>query len=75
VASPKGNRLAWIFDAQGVRNIWVAEGPEFKPRQLTSYMDDDGQELSEISFRPMAIRFFTFVAAGKTPSAKRPIDV
>src|SRR3989442_11164942 len=50
VASPRGNRIAWIFDAQGLRNIWVAEGPEFKPRQLTSYMDDHIQELSEISF-------------------------
>ena len=50
VASRRGNRIAWIFDAQGVRNIWVAEGPEFKPRQLTSYTGDDGQELSEISF-------------------------
>src|SRR2546422_310566 len=24
VASPRGNRIAWIFDAQGLRNIWLA---------------------------------------------------
>ncbi len=50
VAAPKGNRIAWVFDAQGCRNIWVAEGPQFMPRQLTSYTDDDGQELSDVAF-------------------------
>ncbi len=50
VAAPTGSRLAWAFDAQGHRNIWVAEGPQFKPRQLTAYNEDDGQELGELSF-------------------------
>lgn len=50
VAAPKGNRIAWAFDARGQRNIWVAEGPQYSPRQLTAYNQDDGQELGEISF-------------------------
>src|SRR5262249_55719668 len=50
VASPIGDRVAWVFDAKGKRNIWVAEGPEFKARQLTQYNEDDGQELTELSF-------------------------
>lgn len=50
IAAEKGNRIAWAFDAQGRRNIWVAEGPQFTPRQLTGYKEDDGQEVGEISF-------------------------
>ena len=50
VASQTGARLAWTFDMEGRRNIWVAEGPKFEARQLTSYSEDDGEELSELSF-------------------------
>ncbi|MDT5263362.1 MAG: hypothetical protein QOC61_2366 [Acidobacteriota bacterium] len=50
VAAPHGRRFAWTFDAEGRRNVWVAEGPQFQARQLTHYERDDGQELSEVSF-------------------------
>src|SRR5258707_1305868 len=49
-AAKSGNRVAWVFDQQGNRNIWVAEAPGFAARQLTKYNEDDGQELSELSF-------------------------
>lgn len=47
-----GNRIAWIENAQGRRNIWVAEGPEWKGRPLTHYEVDDGQELLALTFVP-----------------------
>lgn len=47
--SATGARIAWAFNEQGRRNIWVAEGPEFKARRLTSHMNDDGQELTSVS--------------------------
>ncbi|HEX7314992.1 MAG TPA: DPP IV N-terminal domain-containing protein [Pyrinomonadaceae bacterium] len=50
VASRRGARVAWTFDAGGRRNVWVAEGPQFHARQLTRYDRDDGQELSELAF-------------------------
>ncbi|HKV37930.1 MAG TPA: prolyl oligopeptidase family serine peptidase [Blastocatellia bacterium] len=50
VAAPRGERIAWVLNERGVRNIWVAEGPEFKARQVTEYKDDDGQELTSLSF-------------------------
>jgi dipeptidyl aminopeptidase/acylaminoacyl peptidase len=50
VASPTGSRFAWVFNEKGVRNIWVADGPDFKARRLTDYKDDDGQELTNLSF-------------------------
>ncbi len=51
-AAPAGNRVAWTFDARGLRNVWVAEGPEFKARQLTHYNADDGQEIGDITWSP-----------------------
>jgi len=50
VAARRGARVAWTFDAEGRRNVWVAEGPQFQARQLTRYDKDDGQELSGLSF-------------------------
>src|SRR6185436_21147462 len=52
VASPQGDKVAWVFDAEGKRNIWIAESPGFKGRQLTRYNADDGQEITEPVFSP-----------------------
>ena len=48
-SSRSGARIAWVFNVRGVRNIWAAEGPEFKARQVTDYRADDGQELTHLS--------------------------
>src|SRR5262245_36879967 len=48
-ASATGARIAWAFNERGARNVWVAEGPDFKARRLTSYENDDGQELTSLS--------------------------
>ncbi|HEX3250605.1 MAG TPA: prolyl oligopeptidase family serine peptidase [Pyrinomonadaceae bacterium] len=48
-ASAMGSRIAWAFNERGSRNVWVAEGPEFKARRLTNYEVDDGQELTSLS--------------------------
>jgi dipeptidyl aminopeptidase/acylaminoacyl peptidase len=53
VASPAGARVAWIFDAQGSRNIWVAEpsaNGSFASRQLTRYTGDIGVEIGTIAW-------------------------
>ena len=46
--STTGSRIAWAFNERGARNVWVAEGPDFKARRLTSYESDDGQELTSL---------------------------
>src|SRR3712207_3146731 len=48
-AAATGSRIAWAFEERGRRNVWVAEGPAFAPRQLTRYDRDDGQELTSVS--------------------------
>ncbi len=49
-ASPKGARTAWLLNEAGVRNIWVAEGPAWKGRRLTSFTKDDGQDISGLAW-------------------------
>jgi dipeptidyl aminopeptidase/acylaminoacyl peptidase len=50
VASPVGSTIAWTFNERGVRNIYVADAPGFEPRRITPYREDDGQELTQLSF-------------------------
>jgi len=50
IASPAGSTIAWTFNERGVRNIYVADGPDFAARRLTSNTADDGQELTNLSF-------------------------
>jgi dipeptidyl aminopeptidase/acylaminoacyl peptidase len=50
VASEKGDRLAWVENVRGVRNIWFALAIDSAPRQLTHYTADDGQELTQLTF-------------------------
>src|SRR3954469_6339752 len=50
IASPSGSTIAWTFNERGVRNIYLAAGPEFTARKLTDNNADDGQELSNLSF-------------------------
>jgi N-acyl-D-aspartate/D-glutamate deacylase/dipeptidyl aminopeptidase/acylaminoacyl peptidase len=68
VASSKGQRIAWVFDAQGRRNVWAAEGPEFKARQLTQFNEDTGQEITEPEFTHDG-KFVIFVRGGNENSA------
>jgi dipeptidyl aminopeptidase/acylaminoacyl peptidase len=49
-AAPQGDWIAWSSVQRGVRNIWIARGPEFRPRMLTSNRSDDGQELTNLAF-------------------------
>jgi dipeptidyl aminopeptidase/acylaminoacyl peptidase len=45
-------RVAWVFDNKGERNIWVADAPDFVPRQVTHYKGDDGQTIASVRLTP-----------------------
>ncbi|MBS0383095.1 MAG: S9 family peptidase [Proteobacteria bacterium] len=47
-----GDRIAWVIDQNGVRNVWVAKAPDFKPHQVTRFTQDDGQEITQLTFSP-----------------------
>jgi dipeptidyl aminopeptidase/acylaminoacyl peptidase len=75
-AAPKGARLAWVLHAQGVRNIWAAEAPEFKARRVTAYAGEDGQELSELRWTPngASIVYVRGAAAGREGNYPNPLS-
>ena len=59
-----GSRIAWTYNDQGKRNIYVAEGPEFKPRKVTGFDEDTGQQLSGISISADG-KWVVFVRGGE----------
>lgn len=54
VAAEHASRVAWVFDAKGVRNVWVADGPDFAQtaRPVTHYQTDDGQPIASLKLTP-----------------------
>jgi dipeptidyl aminopeptidase/acylaminoacyl peptidase len=71
-AAKTANRIAWTFNQEGKRNIWVAEGPAFTARRLTSYLQDDGQPLSELSFSNDGSSIVYVRGEGKNASGQFP---
>jgi dipeptidyl aminopeptidase/acylaminoacyl peptidase len=67
IASNDGSKIAWVFDAQGKRNVWIAEAPAFKGRPLTGYNRDDGQEITGITFSPDG-KWLAYVRGGEENS-------
>jgi dipeptidyl aminopeptidase/acylaminoacyl peptidase len=63
IVAPTGAAVAWTFNERGVRNVYVAEAPSFKPRRVTAYSADDGQELTQLAFTPDA-RTIVYVRGG-----------
>ncbi|PMX88018.1 S9 family peptidase, partial [Pseudomonas sp. GW460-C3] len=55
-------RFAWVENAGGVRNIWVAArgGPA---RAITAFTEDDGQQLSDLALTRDGTRL-AFVRGG-----------
>ena len=51
-AAAQANRIAWVFNSRGERNVWVADAPAFEARQVTHYQGDDGQEIAALALTP-----------------------
>jgi dipeptidyl aminopeptidase/acylaminoacyl peptidase len=62
-AAPKGGAAAWVLNQHGARNLWAAEAPDYKGRQLTHYRQDDGQEIAQVTWTPDG-RSIIFVRGG-----------
>ena len=67
VAAPAGGAIAWVYNAQGARNLWIATPPEYQGRAVTAYTEDDGQELGELAWTPDA-RALVYVRGGASNS-------
>jgi len=71
-AAKTANRIAWTLNQEGKRNIWVAEGPAFTARRLTSYLQDDGEPLSELNFSEDGNTIVYVRGEGKNASGQFP---
>ena len=72
LASPVGGRLAWVQNDRGVRNIWVADPPEYKGRQLTRYDKDDGQTVGSLEWTPDGKTLFYVRGGGANRQGEIP---
>jgi hypothetical protein len=52
VAAQRGASIAWALNQNGRRNVFVARAPEWRSRQITTYDQDDGQELTSLALTP-----------------------
>ncbi len=50
LTSPTGNRVAWLLNEKGERNIWVAAAPDWVGHKLTTFTRDDGQDIDELAW-------------------------
>jgi len=49
VSAKKADRIAWIVYERGLRNIYTAVAPDFRPIRLTKFLEDNGTVLSDLS--------------------------
>jgi dipeptidyl aminopeptidase/acylaminoacyl peptidase len=52
VAASSGNRVAWVLNERGQRNVWVAAAPDWKGHKITNFTRDDGQDIDEVAWAP-----------------------
>lgn len=48
VSAQKAERLAWMVYDRGLRNVYTAAAPDFKAVRLTSFLNDDGTDLTDV---------------------------
>ena len=72
VASRSG-RVAWVFNAKGVRNIWIADAPKFSARQVTHYAADDGDPIASLRITADG-RTLVYVRGSETNDTGRVAD-
>ena len=70
VAASHAPRIAWVFNAEGARNVWVADGPTFAARQVTHYSGDNGEPIASLRLTPDG-RTVVYVRGTETNEAGR----
>src|SRR4051812_21831906 len=49
VAARKAERIAWVANDKGRRNVFTAVAPEFGPVRITPFLEDDGVDTTQLS--------------------------
>jgi dipeptidyl aminopeptidase/acylaminoacyl peptidase len=45
----KADRVAWMTYDRGLRNVYTAAAPDFRPVRLTRFLEDDGRDLTDVN--------------------------
>ena len=48
VAAKKADRMAWMVYDRGMRNVYSAAAPDFRPVRLTRFLEDNGIDISNV---------------------------
>jgi dipeptidyl-peptidase-4 len=48
VSAKRADRIAWISNDKGLRNVFTAAAPDFKAIRVTSFMKDDGVDTTQL---------------------------
>jgi dipeptidyl aminopeptidase/acylaminoacyl peptidase len=73
VAAKHSGRVAWVFNTKGVRNLWIADPPNFAARQATHYSEDDGVPIASLRITPDG-RTLVYVRGSETNETGRVAD-
>ena len=70
-ASADGKNIAWVINDHGKRNILIKTGFDV-PRFLTDYQQDDGQEISQLTFTPNGTKLLFVRGSGPNRNGQSP---
>jgi len=72
-AAPTGSLVVWMANQEGKRNVWIADlaASDFRPKELTAYNADDGQDIGDITWTPDA-KSVVYVHSGDFEFPGRP---
>jgi dipeptidyl aminopeptidase/acylaminoacyl peptidase len=51
-SSDDGKQIAWVFNNQGIRNLYIADAATLTTKALTKHTTDNGVEITDVEFSP-----------------------
>ena len=48
-SAKKADRVAWMTYDRGLRNVYTAAAPDFRPVRLTRFLEDNGTDLTDVN--------------------------
>src|SRR5439155_19920262 len=60
VAAPAAGAVAWVSNARGARNVWVAGPPDYQGKPVTSYAEDEDRKSTRLNSSHVAISYAVF---------------
>jgi len=70
-SSADGKNIAWVINDHGKRNIMIRIGTEL-PKLFTDYQQDDGQEISQLTFSPNGTKLIFVRGGGANGNGQNP---